>query len=139
MGRLRDACWLAALSVCLGCGSSEGNGKAAAAETGDAATTSTSDGAGGTATGFTATGADSTGTTDSGGTAANTGGSGAGDTNAGNTSTSGAGTGGDVSLPRTETHACLEYVRAFCEQTARCDGTTSVLSCFESASAGCPD
>src|SRR6187399_2336803 len=139
MGKTWDACSLAALALCLGCGSSEGNGKGAEAETAEAATTSPSSastGSGGTDAGSQGTGADSTSTT------TNTGGTGAtaGDTSvSGTTSTSGAGTGGQPSWPHTETHACLDYVLGFCEQTARCEGITSVLACYEANSTRCPD
>lgn len=139
MGTTWDTCSLAALALCLGCGSSEGNGKAAEADTTQTATTSpssTSTGSGGTDDG---TGADSTAAATNTGGSGSTG-AGAGDTTASaNTSTSGAGTGGQISWPHTETHACLAYVLAFCEQTERCDRATDVLDCYASNSVRCPD
>jgi len=134
MGQTWDACSLALLALCLGCGSSEGNGKAD--DTAATSSSSASTSAGGTDTGSQSSNADSASTaTSTGGTSG-----GSGDTDASaSTSTSGAGSGGQQSWPQTETHACLAYVLAFCEQTARCHGSPSVVSCYEANSVRCPD
>ena len=131
MGKTWDACSLALLALCLSCGSSEGNGKAA-----EGTSPSTSTDAVGTSTGSGGSSPNSAGTTTStGGTGAGT-----GDANASaSTSTSGAGSGGQAAWPQTETHACLAYVLAFCEQTARCHDSPSVVSCYEANSVRCPD
>jgi len=116
---------LAALALCLGCGSAEGDGTPASGGAANTSTTSTtSNGSGGTGAGSgnTAAGSGETGTTASS-----------------TATTAAAGAGGQPPLPRTETHACLEYILGFCEYTARCGGESNVTACFERNGASCPD
>jgi len=141
MGKTWDACSLAALALCLGCGSTEGNGKPAEAETAEVSTTSASSastGSAGTDTGSESAGADSTSAATNTGGTGGTGGSAGETSTSGSTNTSGGGSGGLV-WPHTETHACLDYVLGFCEQAARCDGASDVVACYEANSARCPD